>query len=267
MIYQTIANTDLKVSALGLGTVKLGRNQQVKYPSSFQIPDDKQAKSLLDCARDSGINLLDTAPAYGNSEQRLGQLLKGQRHHWLLCTKVGEEFEAGQSYYDFSPEHIHYSIKRSLQRLNTDYLDIVLVHSDGQDEAIIKQWCSLATLAELKAQGLIRAFGMSSKTLAGGLLAASQSDLVMLTYNLQQQQELPVIQFAQQHQVGVLVKKAFASGHFSKEKKDKISDPAFASLDFIFQQPAISSVIIGTINAQHLQQNVAAAERIFQQHQ
>jgi aryl-alcohol dehydrogenase-like predicted oxidoreductase len=96
-----LGSTAMKVSALGLGTVKLGRDQGVKYPEGFTIPDDGQARALLAQARDLGINLIDTAPAYGNSEQRLGNLLRGQRDQWLICSKVGEEFDDGVSRFDF----------------------------------------------------------------------------------------------------------------------------------------------------------------------
>src|SRR5690606_3456949 len=131
-----VANTGVEISAIGLGTVKLGRDQDVKYPPGFQIPDDAQATQLLILALDLGINLIDTAPAYGRSEERLGPLLRGQRSDWVICTKVGEEFENGQSHFDFSPEHVRFSLERSLKRLETDYLDIVLVHSDGNDMEI-----------------------------------------------------------------------------------------------------------------------------------
>ncbi|MEZ5530383.1 MAG: aldo/keto reductase [Porticoccaceae bacterium] len=82
-------NTGINVSILGLGTVKLGRDQGVKYPNGFVIPDDRQASKLISLAHDLGINLIDTAPAYGNSEERLGTLLKGQRDQWVICSKVG----------------------------------------------------------------------------------------------------------------------------------------------------------------------------------
>ena len=72
---KNIPGTELDVSVLGLGTVKLGRDKGVKYPESFTIPNDEAALALLQQAWDLGINLIDTAPAYGNSEQRLGELL------------------------------------------------------------------------------------------------------------------------------------------------------------------------------------------------
>lgn len=257
MQQRRFANTDLYVSPLGLGTVKLGRNQGVKYPHSFRIPDDREARQLLDLARDLGINLLDTAPAYGNSEERLGTLLRGQRNHWVIATKVGEEFAEGQSHFDFSAEHTRVSVQRSLQRLNTDYLDIVLVHSDGNDEQIVHQEGVLDALADLKRQGWIRAYGMSTKTVAGGLLAAEHTDAVMATYHPGYQDERPVLDYCAAHNKAVLVKKAFASGHFAAD-----APSPEASLEFVYAHPGVTSVVIGTITPAHLRSNAAIARAL-----
>jgi len=249
-----LGDTGLQVSALGLGTVKLGRNRGVKYPRDFSLPDDRSAAMLLAQARDLGINLIDTAPAYGSSEERLGKLLAGQRNHWLICSKVGEEFEAGQSSFDFSPEHTRLSVERSLRRLNADVLDIVLVHSDGNDLHIIEDLGTLQALAQLKKEGLIRAFGMSTKTVEGGLAAAAAGDVVMLTYNLQQREEAEVLDACARLHRGALVKKALASGYLGRET----DDPVQASMDLVFSHPGTSAAIVGTISPTHLQANVEA---------
>lgn len=250
MFHRTLGKTGMQVSALGLGTVKLGRDQGVKYPEQFVIPDDRAAKALLHLAQDLGINLLDTAPAYGNSEERLGALLKGDRQQWLICSKVGEEFEQGVSSFDFSAEHTRFSIERSLRRLQTDYIDMVLVHSNGDDEHIIRHTEVLETLANLKQRGWIRAFGMSTKTVEGGLLAAAQSDVVMVTYNLAEQADLPVLDYCRDHGKGALIKKAFASGHRCDAEAIR------AAFALIFAHAGSSGAIIGTINPQHLRDNV-----------
>ncbi|MEH6568253.1 MAG: aldo/keto reductase [Halioglobus sp.] len=253
-----LGTTGMKVSALGLGTVKLGRNEGVKYPTNFTIPDDKAALALLNQASELGINLIDTAPAYGNSEQRLGSLLNGQRDRWLICSKVGEEFENGQSHYDFTPEHTAFSVERSLKRLNTDVIDIVLVHSDGTDMQIINELGTLQALKDLKSRGLIRAYGMSTKSVQGGLAAINAGcDAVMLTYNLAQQEESEVLDACGKNNTGALIKKAFASGHLATS----VADPVQASMDLIFSHPATSSAIIGTISPEHLRSNVAAARK------
>ena len=249
-VRRQFGSTDIYLSPLGLGTVKLGRNTGVKYPQSFQIPDAAAAADLIAHAHALGINLIDTAPAYGTSEERLGKLLRGQRNDWVICTKVGEEFTNGQSHYDFSAEHTRFSIERSLKRLQTDYLDIVLIHSDGNDLAIIENGEALDALARCKREGLIRAYGISTKTVEGGIAAAKISDAVMATYHVDYTAEQPVLDFCGAHHKGVLIKKAFASGH--------AADPT-AALRFVLQQPSVTSVIVGTINPQHLRQNVAAA--------
>ena len=72
MIKRPLGSTGIDVSVLGLGTVKIGRNQQVKYPTGFELPDDDTVIELFELAQSLGINFIDTAPAYGSSEQRLG---------------------------------------------------------------------------------------------------------------------------------------------------------------------------------------------------
>ena len=251
-----LGNTGLEPSILGLGTVKLGRNQGVKYPAAFELPDDRHAADLLATAAELGINLVDTAPAYGVSEERLGRLLAGQRERWLICTKVGEEFDGHHSSFDFSPGHIRTSVERSLRRLATDRLDIVLVHSDGNDATIIHECGALDTLADLKREGKIRATGMSTKTVAGGLLAARQSDCVMVTWNLNHSEEIPVVDYCHEHGKGVLIKKALASGHMANGGD---GDPVAQSFTTIFAHPGVTSAIIGTINPAHLRANVQVA--------
>ncbi len=258
--YRALGDTGLQLSPLGLGTVKFGRNQGVKYPTSFELPSDQQIRSLLAQAHDLGINLLDTAPAYGTSEERLGPLLAGQRSDWLICTKVGEEFSAGESSFNFSAAHTRRSIERSLRRLHTDYLDMVLVHSDGNDLQVLDDEV-YPTLQQLKQQGLIRAFGFSGKTIEGGIRALQQGDCAMVTYNLNEQGERPVLDFALSHNKGILIKKALASGHLCLDGED----PVQQGLRLVLGHRAVTSAIIGTITPRHLEQNVQAAAAVLEQ--
>ena len=259
-LHRALGSTGLQVSPLGLGTVKLGRNQGVKYPSGFRIPDDAEALALLNQARELGINLIDTAPAYGNSEERLGPLLRGQRQDWVIVSKVGEEFENGQSRFDFSPAHTRFSLERSLRRLHTEHIDLLLVHSDGHDLEILRESGIYETLAQLKQEGKIGAYGLSGKTVAGGLLALEQGDCAMVTYNLAEQAEKPVLDYAASHGKAVLIKKALASGHACLAAG---ADPVRASFELIFAHPGTSSAIIGTINPQHLTHNVSVAASVI----
>jgi len=261
--HRPLGSTGLTVSPLGLGTVKLGRDQGVKYPNEFTIPDDQQALSLLNQARDLGINLLDTAPAYGLSEERLGYLLQGQRQDWIIVSKVGEEFNAGQSHFNFSAAHTRFSVERSLQRLRTDHIELVLVHSNGDDVAILQQEEVYATLAALKQEGKIGGYGFSGKTTEGGILALEKGDCAMVTYNLNERDEQPVLDYAAQHNKGILIKKALASGHICLAQG---VDPVQASFAMIFEHPATGSAIVGTINPKHLQSNAECVAHILAKH-
>lgn len=259
--YRPLGATGLIVSPLGLGTVKLGRDQGVKYPNGFTIPDDREAADLLTLAHELGINLIDTAPAYGHSEERLGKLLKGQRDNWVIVSKVGEEFESGQSRHDFSAQHTRFSVERSLRRLGTDCIDLVLVHSNGHDLDILRQSDVYTTLETLKREGSIRAFGLSGKTVEGGLLALDKGDCAMVTYNLNEQSERPVIDHATAIGKAILIKKALASGHVCLGSG---VDPVQASFELVLGHPGVASAIIGTINPLHLSHNVRVAASVIE---
>ncbi len=271
MDLRALGATDLLVSPLGLGTVKLGRNQAVKYPQPFDLPSDADARVLLDLAAELGINLLDTAPAYGSSEQRLGTLLAGQRDRWILSTKVGEEFspETGESRFDFSAAHTVRSIDRSLARLATDHLDIVLVHSDGNDLDILRRAHTLEALARCRALGKVRALGFSPKTVEGARAALPVCDVLMLTLNPAAPEMLPVVREAHAAGVGVLIKKGLQSGRLplgtapGGAATRATPDPVEACLGYLLREPGVSSVVVGTLSPAHLRQNVEAAGRVL----
>lgn len=82
----------------------------------------------------------------------------------------------------------------------------------------------------------------------------------MVTYNAREQSERPVLDYAQTHGKGILIKKALASGHLCLEGED----PVTAGLRLIFAHPAVASAIIGTINPEHLKQNVASAVSVLE---
>lgn len=247
MEYRPLGATGIEVSVLGLGTVKLGRNTGVKYPHPFQLPRRRDARRLIDKSASLGVNLIDTAPAYGTSEERLGELLAGQRHRWVIVTKVGEEFDGAKSTHDFSAAHTTLSLHRSLKRLGTDYLDVVLIHSDGNDARIINEHGTLDCLKQFKEQGLVRAVGISHKS-SGGAAAALDSgvDVIMATLNPAHRSEAGIIKEAGRRGCGVLVKKALAGGR-----------EAPGALEFAAGHPGVSSVVVGTLNPEHLAENVA----------
>ncbi len=253
-----LGQTDIQVSPLGLGTVKFGRDQQVKYPWSFKIPDDQAIRELLSLSRELGINLLDTAPAYGTSEERLGQLLPN-RQEWVIVSKVGEAFEQGQSHFDFSAKTTRKTIETSLRKLNTDYLDVVLVHSDGNDQFVIEQTDVIETLQRLKQEGHIRAIGLSTKTTEGGLWTVEHTDVIMATRNTTDNTDDPVLDRALELNKGVVIKKGLQSGHVDAKAGGGGIEEA---LNYVFSHQAVSCLIAGTINPEHLMQNARIVEQL-----
>ena len=260
MELRELGSTGIKISVLGLGTVKLGRDQEVKYPHGFKIPNDQAVRELLALSQELGISFIDTAPAYGNSEERLGQLMANP-NDWVIMTKVGEIFEHGQSRFDFSSTHTRMSVERSLRRLKRDYIDLVLVHSDGNDMYIIENEGALPELKKLKDEGLVRAYGMSTKTTEGGQWIVENTDVVMATLNLGDDHDLPVIARAHELNKGVVIKKGLQSGHADKSAGGAGVERAF---EYVFSHAGVSSMIVGTINPEHLRENVAVTNRVIE---
>ena len=262
LAHRPLGKTGIHVSVVAWGTVKVGRNQGVKnrVPDGFLLPDDATVSRLLSVCRERGINLIDTAPAYGLSEERLGTLIDGTRASFVLSTKVGETFDGSESRYDFSAPAIRASVARSMQRLRTDYLDCVLLHLPREDEATLRGTDALATLARLKEEGTIRAFGASTHTVAGGIYALEHADVVMVPFNPTYTEHLAVIERAAVIGKGITIKRGLQSGHIDP------TDPARAirtCFEAAFRHPAVSSLVAGTIHPEHLTQNCALATEVL----
>ena len=250
MQQRLLGQTGLLVTPLGFGAFKIGRNEKVKYPQSYDLPDDAAVERLLNGVLDVGINLIDTAPAYGISEERIGKFLASRRNEFVLATKVGERFANGESSFDFTGPGVRASVAESLRRLRTDILDILFVHSNGDDLAIQQQTEVVPTLQKLKQAGYVRAIGFSGKTPAGTEAALDWADVVMVEYHLQDTSHVEIIASAAKRGVGVVVKKGLASGHL----------PPTEALRFVLSNPHVSSVIVGGLNLEHLRENTKAVD-------
>jgi aryl-alcohol dehydrogenase-like predicted oxidoreductase len=241
-------------SALGLGTVKFGRNRGTKYPGGddFALPSDPEIEMLLDVALECGINVLDTAPAYGTSEERLGRLLGARRRDFFLMTKTGEEFVDGTPQYCFTGAHTLMSVERSLRRLKTDFLDCVLCHSSRDDVDVMAGTDVLETLSRLKEAGKIGAFGVSTHTVEGGRLAVELTDAVMVAYSPAYTGERAVIDHARANGKTVFIKKGLNSGHI----RDLGS--AAESVRFILDTPGVTTLVFGSLSAENIRANARA---------
>jgi len=252
MVRRQLGRTGFAVGPVALGTTKLGRNTDVKFSAPFALPSDQQVAALFESARKLGVNLIDTAPAYGESERRLGPLLGKHRDEIVLCTKCGEQYWNGRSNYDFSAPAISASVEDSLRSLRTDHIDILLLHSDGNDFEILTQTDALETLERLKKRGTIRAAGISAKTEAGILEAARTLDVVMAPFSQQEPSLADVLAQVHASGLGVLAIKGLFSGHLE----------ARPAIEFVLRQPFIDALVVGTIDPAHLSEAVAIADDV-----
>ncbi len=168
MQYRKLGNSDLTVSAVALGTWGLGGG------SAWSDHDSTEAEAidLLSACKEFGINYIDTAPVYGTgeSERLLGKALKGRRHDFVLQTKCSLNWrnEGGNFHYsrdgytvnnDTRPAAIARDVEDSLRRMETDYLDSVIVHYVCKGFPVSD---TIEALERLKEQGKIRAYGLSN---------------------------------------------------------------------------------------------------------
>ncbi|MEO1190984.1 MAG: aldo/keto reductase [Pseudomonadota bacterium] len=149
MTYRRLGRSGVEVSRLCLGTMTFG-----------QTTEEAEAARILDSAREAGVNFIDTADIYarGESERILGRLLKQDREDWVLASKVANRMGPGPNRKGLSPKHMQRALNESLERLQTDYLDILYLHIDDGSplEAVVE------TLGRFLADGRILAWGVSN---------------------------------------------------------------------------------------------------------
>lgn len=206
---RTLGKTGYQVSEIGLGTWQLG-NQE------FGNVDDAQANEILTTAAAQQINFWDTADVYGNgtSEQRIGNWLAQHDHSITVATKVGRSSKLYPNKYTRDEVRAH--IEASLQRLQTDCLDLIQLHCIPFEE--MKAGDIFNWLDDFKQQGLIRHYGASVETVEEALFCLQQPDLATLQiiFNLFRQDPVQeLLPKAKQNNVGIIVRLPLASGVLS----------------------------------------------------
>lgn len=150
MIYKQLGKSNLKVSALCLGTMMFGDQT-----------DRKEAADIVAHGSEMGVNFIDTADVYklGASEVMVGELLKGQRHQWVLASKLGNKMSDRVNEAHYSRSWMEHELSASLQRLQTDYLDVYYLHRD-YDGMDLEE--TLRALDAMQRAGKIRYWGVSN---------------------------------------------------------------------------------------------------------
>jgi aryl-alcohol dehydrogenase-like predicted oxidoreductase len=230
MEFGQIQNTDIRPSRIGLGTWAIGG---WKWGGA----DDDAAVATIQRALDSGINLIDTAPAYGqgHSEEIVGRAIQGRRERVVVATKVGLEWdEGGEPRRNASASRIRKEIDDSLARLQTDYVDIYQVH--WPDPATPMEETAKAMQALYDA-GKIRAIGVSNFSPAQMNEFATFSKLhtVQPPYNLfERAAERDILPYAMAHSLTALTYGALCRGLLSGTMRE---DTTFKGDDLRREDP------------------------------
>ena len=260
-------NTGLEVSTLGFGAMHIG-NAGV---------DDVTADRMLNEVLDLGINLIDTARAYGQSERRIGQFISHRRSEFILSTKVGYDVQWQP---DWTYEAVTGGIDQALKLMKTDYIDIVHLHSCSLD--ILKKGDVITGLELKKKEGKVRFIAYSGENDALKYAVSSgRFDSIQSSVNICDQRIIddPPPE-AVQRGLGVIAKRPVANapwrytsppvGHYSAEywhrlKKMSIDlhgmDWLELALRFSAYTEGVSTCIAGTSSMDHLKKNIRALEK------
>lgn len=287
MKQRTLGRTGLQVSALALGTVELGIEYGIVMPGESGRPALEESIRLVHAAIDGGINLIDTARTYGESEAVLGQALRGRRSQVVLATKVTTHNAAdgktlrGQEL----RERMVTSLDTSLRMLETDYVDIWQIHN--VDSVLLEEREIVAEVFEAaRKAGKIRATGGSTYGAEMPLRAIESNlfDMLQVTYSVLDQRLVDkVLPTAAENNIGILVRSILLKGvltsrgdylpdhlaelrNRSREFRKLIADARInasavqAAIAFGLAQPHIDSVLVGLRSLEELHEALGAAE-------
>lgn len=284
MNYRILGRTDLRVSALALGTVELGMDYGIHAPGHYGRPQAETAIQIVHSAVDAGINLIDTARAYGESEAILGQALRGRRTEVVLATKVSAHLPDGTLPTGAAlQQRMLEQLETSLRLLQTDAVDLWQIHN--VDEQVLAQRETVAaTFAEARRRGWVRWRGGSfyGAALPEAALAHELFDVIQVTYSAFDQRLADrVLPLAAQQGVGVMVRSVLLKGALT-ERADHLPDhleplraqsrrfrqlvaesqlgltSAQAALAFALAHEQIGSVLVGVRTIEELEDDLVA---------
>jgi aryl-alcohol dehydrogenase-like predicted oxidoreductase len=229
MQYRTLGRTGLSVSEVGLGTLSIGGPFKLGHLDFGRGEvDDKNSRKMIQVALDAGVNFIDTADiyGYGRAEETVGEAVKGRREKVVISTKVGNRGDDKKWYKDFSAAWVREACLNSLKRLQTDYIDLYLLHSPDTDFMFTDEIFSVFN--DLKKEGKIRFYGCSVVTPQQGMdfIRAGFGDVVETVYNVCEREAAEELLPAAEHaDAGVIVKAPLASGLLTgKYSKNTIFD-------------------------------------------
>ncbi|MGC9346714.1 MAG: aldo/keto reductase [Anaerolineae bacterium] len=269
MEIRSFGNTGLESTILGYGAMALRRSEP------------EEADELLNAVLDYGVNFIDTAPDYGHSEDMIGRFVADRRDEYILATKCGCNVprKGGED----APGHIwtgdqlRHNIEHSLQRLQTDYVDIWQIHSANPDE--IEGTDVLETMQQIKDESKVRHIAVSMAgssegygyTQLKGYLPWDEFEAIQIWYSAFIRYSENLISQAADKSWGTIIRglvrppfDTTIAEHFEKADLDELRGTGESRAQFLIRfglsHPDLHTAIVGTSSHDHLADNVAAAE-------
>jgi aryl-alcohol dehydrogenase-like predicted oxidoreductase len=262
-----LGNTDMHISRLGIGLSEIG----------FGRVGAEVAGDVLNTALDAGINFLDTAECYEDSEELLGRAVSHRRNEFFLATKTGH-VSGDFTGKDWSVKIVRDSIDRSLKRMKTDYVDLLQLHSCSV--SVLEKGEVIQILQEAKQAGKTRYLGYSGDNdAAQWAVESGLFDTLQTSFNLvDQKARLGLLGKAKAKNMGVIVKRPIANGawgaaaspsdyaddYFKRAQKmltlgdipEAPDDRILLALGFTLAHDEIDTVIVGTKTPKYIQRNI-----------
>jgi aryl-alcohol dehydrogenase-like predicted oxidoreductase len=276
---RTLGRTGLDVSVLGFGAA----------PVAYLDTERERAAQVVGDLLDAGVNLIDTAASYPGSEEFLGEFFASRRKDFVLVSKCGNTNDDGLP--AWSERAILHSVDRSLRRLRTDRIDVMLLHTCGLD--VLKKGEALGALAKARHAGKIRFAGYSGDNDAAASAAAHAEVAVIETsINVVDQVNIDkVLPVARERNVGVIAKRPVANAawkdlhqqpgmyqSYAKEYTERLRKVKIAPRDlgfdaspneawpeialrFTLSFPEVDTAIIGTTRLENARRNLEIARK------
>ncbi len=261
----------MQVSVLGFGGAEIG----------YEGATAETVEKLLNSALDAGLNVIDTAECYNNSEELIGSTISHRRDEFYLFTKVGHPRGTGSE--DWSPDSILESIQRSLRRLKTDSLDLVQLHSCS--ETVLQKGEAITALQTARERGYTRYIGYSGDSRAAKFAVESGAfDTLQTSINIADQEAVELtVPLARERGLGVIAKRpianaAWKSGHkpidsyqhtywdrlrkldFPFIRGRSLEESVSQALRFTLSAPGVHTAIVGTTKPERWQENARLLE-------
>jgi len=285
----TLGRTGAVITKLGFGAMEL-RGPGGAFGRGRQL-DDAEIDRLLNGVLDAGINIIDTSPDYGDSEEHIGRGISARRDEYFLASKcgcpVGEPAATGPGPREhiFTRDNIRAGVEQSLRRMRTDHLDLVQFHA-SPSRTTLEDNDSVAELEALRDEGTIRFLGMSG-TLPNltDHIAMGVFDAFQIPYSAVEREHEDAISAAAKAGAGTIIRGGVARGlpeppsgvpdqwrtmfqvRLERFEHASVADllgdmsPMEFMLRFTISHPDLHTTIVGTSNAEHLAANVAAARK------